>query len=194
MPQQEEVVFPEFMPSRHVRELKYNPNLPLFRAMDFGFTHPLVCLFIQTDDTGNVFVIDEHLKNHTTLAEHTRLIKNRYPQNVEATYVDPAGRQRREITGTSVIAELAALGVPTQYRPSRITDGIELIRNHLSPTSGPPRLSIANQCESLIRALQALRYQKLTSGQLSELPEKDGVHDHIIDALRYFFINRFGKP
>jgi len=143
---------------------------------------------------GNVFVIDEHLKSHTTLAEHTRLIKNRYPQNVEATYVDPAGRQRREITGTSVIAELAALGVPTQYWPSRITDGIELIHNHLSLASGSPRLFIANQCELLIRALQALRYQKLTSDQLSELPEKDGVHDHIVNTLRYFFINHFAKP
>ena len=39
----------------------------------------------------------------------------------------------------------------------------------------------------LIKALECSHYHPTSSG---ENPEKDGVHDHLIDALRYFFINR----
>ena len=41
--------------------------------------------------------------------------------------------------------------------------------------------------------MQSLHYGKGANGALLEVPEKDGVHDHIIDALRYFFVNRFGR-
>ena len=215
-PSAQGLVFPEFDPAVHVRPLTYNSQLPLYRAIDFGFTHPLACLFIQTDAHGNVFVIDEHIKSHTTLQRHAELIRQAYPQRVEETYVDPAGRQRREITGTSVITELAALGISCKFRRSRITDGLELIRCHLAPALGgslggvmeSPRLFIGSRCEQLIRALSCLRYQTLNgriqettdnthvSGGVpySELPEKDGVHDHPVDALRYFFVNHYGRP
>ena len=41
------------------------------------------------------------------------------------------------------------------------------------------------KCGKLIEAMQCYHYPD--SG--GELPEKDGVHDHPIDALRYFFVN-----
>jgi len=192
-PSREDAVFPEFSPARHVRRLNYNSDLPLYRAIDFGFSNPLACLFIQVDKADRVLVIDEHLKSRTTLAEHARLIKERFPYPVEATYCDPAGRQRHEITGTAVTCELAALGIPTRCRSSRILDGIELIRNFLAPAYGESRLVIADRCENLIRSFAALRYSKGPNGVYSELPEKDGIHDHIIDALRYFFVNRFAR-
>ncbi len=125
--------------------------------------------------------------------EHARLIKERYPYRIEATYCDPAGRQRNEITGTSCVTELVALGIPTRSRFSNIIDGINLIRNFLAPAAGDTRLFISHKCPCLIRAFEGLHYQKLANGSYSEVPAKDGVHDHLIDALRYFFINRFGK-
>jgi len=191
-PNREDVVFGEFDKSRHVCEVEYNANLPLYRAIDFGFANPLACLFIQVDADGCVRVIDEHLKSRTTLAEHARLIKERYPYAVEATYCDPAGRARHEITGTSATQELAALGIPTRSRASRIGEGIELIRGFLAPAQGRCRLVIGTKCQQLIRAFECLHYQRLADGRFSELPEKDGTHDHVIDALRYFFVNRFG--
>ena len=187
-------VFAEFDPRLHVREISYDANRPLYRSLDFGFTHPLACLFIQTDDEGNVYVLDEHIKSRTTLAEHARLIQQRLPYPAAANYGDPAGRQRREITGTSVATELTALGMPLQSRPSRITEGIELIRSALAPADGKIRLFVSPKCEQLIRSFMGLQYQKLPNGADGELPEKDGVHDHVIDALRYFFVNHFGQP
>jgi len=41
----------------------------------------------------------------------------------------------------------------------------------------------------LIRALQHYRYPDAGG----ELPLKDGEHDHLIDALRYHFVNAPGR-
>ena len=38
----------------HVGPVDYQPTLPLYRAIDFGFVNPFVCLWIQTDRTGRV--------------------------------------------------------------------------------------------------------------------------------------------
>jgi hypothetical protein len=192
-PQQEDIVFAEFHPRIHVREISYDANLPLYRTIDFGFSNPLACLFVQVDAAENVYVLDEHIKGRTTLGEHARLIRQRYPHPVAMTYCDPAGRQANEITGTSPVMELKALGIPTRSRSSRIRDGIELIRCFLAPALGKTKLYISPKCEQLIRAFRRLRYPRLGNGALSELPAKDGVHDHVVDALRYFFVNRFGK-
>ena len=75
---------------------------------------------------------------------------------------------------------------PFQRRASRILEGIELIRAGLKTGSGEVSLFIHSRCEKLIRAMQAYHY-----GQHGgELPVKDGVHDHLIDALRYYYVNR----
>jgi hypothetical protein len=192
-PSREDTVFAEFNPGLHVRALQYHADRPLYRTIDFGFSNPLACLLIQVDKDDNVLVLDEHIKSRTTLAEHARLIKERWPWPVEATYCDPAGRQRNDITGTAAVQELAALGMPTQSRASRIVDGIEMMRSFLAPAEGPCRLFISPKCEHLIRAMLELHYAKGMNGILQEVPEKDGVHDHIIDALRYFFVNRFAR-
>ena len=190
-PSREDAVFSEFRPARHVREIAYDASLPLYRAIDFGFSNPLVCLFLQVDGDGCVRVLDEHIKSRTTLAEHARLIMARYPHPVRATYCDPAGRQHHEITGTAATDELKALGIPTCSRRSGVLAGIEMIRDFLAPAAGPARLFVAPACQQLIRAFQGLHFARLANGALSEQPEKDGVHDHLIDALRYFFVNRF---
>jgi len=190
-PSRDDVVFSEFDVKRNVAEVEYNSDLPLYRAMDFGFTNPLACLFIQVDAAGRVLVLDEHIKSRTTLSEHARLIKQRYPQAVAATYCDPAGKQRHEITGTAVTQELAALGIPTRCRASRVLDGVEMIRCYLSPAAGDVKLVVSHRCEQLIRAFESLHYERLGNGRLSEVPSKDGVNDHVIDALRYFFVNHF---
>lgn len=199
-PYRNDAVFDEFDAAIHVRPIAYNANLPTYRAIDFGFSNPLACLLIQVkrpstpDGLAHVFVLDEHQKNRLPLARHAAEIKARWPWPIEATYCDPAGRQRNDITGTSAVSELAGLGIPTQSRPSRILEGIELIRNFLAPASGTPHLTLSPQCVNLIRAFESLHYGRESQGRLSELPEKDGVNDHVIDALRYFFVNCFANP
>lgn len=191
-PSLDNAVFAEFDPALHVAPVAYHPNLPLFRAIDFGFVNPFVCLWIQMDAEGRVFVIDEYVQRRRTIAEHAVEILKRTPcseSRVAGTFCDPAGAGRSDITGTSTVRELAAAGVRATYRKSAILTGIEKIRAALRCGDGQTRLMIDPKCSRLIEALRCYHYPSETKG-MSELPHKDGLYDHPIDALRYFFVNR----
>lgn len=189
-PSRENVVFAEFEPSEHIREVDYDPNLPLYRSLDFGFVNPFVCLWIQADENGVVRVIDEYVRSRATIDVHAEEIKKRTPAGegcVAATFCDPAGLSRNDVTGTSAARELRALGIATRFRRSGILEGIELIRRSLKTGDGKKRLVISPRCQRLIEAMQCYRYPE--GGRAGELPLKDGLYDHPIDALRYFFVN-----
>jgi hypothetical protein len=103
---------------------------------------------------------------------------------------DPAGAGASDITGTSVIRELRSLGIPTRYRKSGIVEGIELIRRAVCAGDGKSKLVISPRCCRLTEAMQCYHYPETSRAGQGELPFKDGLYDHPIDALRYFFVNR----
>ena len=189
-PMLDNVVFDEFEPAVHVRPLDYDPNLPLYRCLDFGFVNPFVCLWIQVDAEGVVRVLDEYVRSRATIDAHAGEIKSRTPcveEQVAATFCDPAGAGVNDVSGTSAVRELRALGIVVRYRRSSILEGIELIRRAIRDGSGKSSLVISPHCVRLIEALQCYHYPDSATGR--ELPVKDGVYDHPIDALRYFFVN-----
>ncbi|MBL7215074.1 MAG: hypothetical protein ISS71_05295 [Phycisphaerae bacterium] len=191
-PNLENSVFAEFDPDVHVRPVPYNPALPLYRAMDFGFTNPFVCLWIQVDGAGVVRVIDEYVQSRMRIAEHAVVLKGRTPcaeSQVAGTFGDPAGAGHDGVSGSSEIKELARAGIRVKYRCSRILDGIEKIRAHLRAGDGSHRLIVDPGCKHLIEAMRCYHYPDAKVP--SELPKKDGRYDHPIDALRYFFVNAF---
>ncbi|RKY23978.1 MAG: hypothetical protein DRP62_04820 [Planctomycetota bacterium] len=189
-PSLENAVFAEFEPTVHVQPVDYDPNLPLYRSLDFGFVNPFVCLWIQVDNDGVVRVIDEYVRNRATVDVHAEQLKARTPsgeEQVAATFCDPAGAGVNDVTGTSTVRELRSYGITTRYRRSGILEGIELIRRAIRSGDGQSRLMISPRCQRLIEAMQCYHYPDASS--VGELPLKDGVYDHPIDALRYFFVN-----
>lgn len=195
-PSLENVVFADFDPSIHVQPLAYDGNLPLYRSLDFGFVNPFVCLWIQVTEDGVVRVIDEYVRSRATIDVHAREIKKRTScaeAAVAATFCDPAGAGVNDVTGSSVVKELRSLGINLRYRKSGILEGIELIRRAIRAGDGKSRLLISPRCRRLIEALRSYHYPEDKRATDSELPLKDGVYDHPIDALRYFFIN-FHRP
>ncbi len=191
-PSRENMVFDEFEPAEHIRQLDYDPNLPLYRALDFGFVNPFVCLWIQVDENNVVRVMDEYVRSRATIDVHAEEIKSRTPVEegcVAATFCDPAGKSINDVTGTSVVRELRTLGIATRFRRSGILEGIELIRRSLRAGDGKSRLLISPRCQRLIEAMQCYRYPESSRAGAGELPLKDGLYDHPIDALRYFFVN-----
>jgi hypothetical protein len=191
-PSLENVVFSEFDPDRHVRQVDYDPNLPLYRALDFGFVNPFVCLWIQVDSSGIVRVIDEYVRSRATIDVHVAEIKSRTPcteAQVAATFCDPAGAGVNDVTGTSAVREMRTLGINVRFRRSGILAGIELIRRAVRAGDGKSRLVISPKCRRLIEAMRCYHYPDSGSAAAGELPLKDGLYDHPIDALRYFFVN-----
>jgi hypothetical protein len=190
-PSRQNVVFDEFDPAAHVKAVDYTPNLPLYRALDFGFVNPFVCLWIQVDEAGIVRVIDEYVRSRATIDVHAVEIKNRTPvaeEQVTATFCDPAGKGVNDVTGTSAVRELRALGITVRFRRSSILEGIELIRRAIRSGDGKSGIIISPRCPRLIEALECYHYPESANAP-GELPQKDGLYDHPIDALRYFFIN-----
>ncbi len=194
-PRQDRLVFPQFSRSRHVRRVVRHGQSPVYRSLDFGFANPFVCLWAQVvgDDpeTARVEVLEEYVQPQRTVAEHAAVLKDR-PWPVRATYCDPAGWQRSDVTGSGACQELRRHGILTKSCQSGIIEGVEQIRAMLAPALGPVRLVIDGGCERLVRALECYHYGA-SVGPGSELPVKDGVHDHLIDALRYLMINLFGR-
>ncbi len=192
-PSLENVVFDEFDPARHVQPVDYDPNLAVYRALDFGFVNPFVCLWIQVDSAGVVRVIDEYVRSRATIDVHVDEIKSRTPggeARVAATFCDPAGAGVNDVTGTSTVREMRTLGIVARYRRSGILEGIELIRRAIRAGDGKSRLIISPSCQRLIEAMRCYHYPEPGSAVASaELPLKDGLYDHPIDALRYFFVN-----
>lgn len=187
-PSLDNVVFDEFDADIHVRQIDYDSNLPLYRALDFGFVNPFVCLWLQVDGNGVVRVIDEYIRSRATIDVHAEEMKRRTPcdeERVAATYCDPAGAGVNDVNGSSAVRELRAMGIRTKYRRSGILEGIELVRRSLRTGDGKSKLMVSPRCVRLIEAMQCYHYPDSPG----EMPDKDGVYDHPIDALRYFFIN-----
>jgi hypothetical protein len=190
-------VFAGFDPEVHVGQVEYDCSLPVYRAIDFGFVNPFVCLWIQVDEDGVVRVFNEYTKKRVTVEKHCAKIKEITPcaeQNVSRTFCDPAGRAVNDVTGTSPVRVMKREGINVTCRASGINEGIELIRRKLTSGDDKSGLIISLRCRNLIRALRCYHYPDNPAGE--ELPVKDGEYDHYIDALRYFFVNyeRSCKP
>jgi hypothetical protein len=178
-------VFPHFDPQVHVRVATASASVDqISLAVDFGFNNPFVCLWI-VDDGRRCHVIDEYVQSGQPVSQHVQEIRQRPWGRVERLCCDPAGNASNDQTAISDVQLLKKEGFKVLSRASRIVDGIEMIRQALRPAAGEPTLFIDPRCKGLIEALKGLRYP--TTG---ELPKKDGTHDHPIDALRYFYVNR----
>ncbi|HLB74805.1 MAG TPA: hypothetical protein VJJ98_12355 [Sedimentisphaerales bacterium] len=194
-PSLDNIVFADFDPQIHVKPIDYDPGLPLYRTLDFGFVNPFVCLWIQVDGEGVVRVIDEYIRSRATIDVHAAEIKTRTPcpeERVAATFCDPAGAGVNDVTGTSVVRELRTLGIAIRFKRSGIVEGIELIRRAIRSGDGRSSFVISPRCPRLIEAMQCYHYSDQPTP--AELPQKDGTYDHPIDALRYFFINHAAPP
>ena len=194
-PSRDNVVFDTFDTAVHVANVAYDANLPLYRAIDFGFVNPFVCLFVQVGPDLTVRVIDEYVKQRALVSENLRTVGAMYPvpeERIAATFCDPAGAARNDVTGTSPVRVLRDMGVRVRYRRSGLGEGIELVRRHLMGGDNKVRLVVSPRCVRLIEALNCYHYpDEITTD--AEVPAKDGIYDHPIDALRYFFVSYLSR-
>lgn len=181
------LVFPVFDTTEHLRvdapfDLR---EADWSLAMDFGYSAPFVCLWIARYGEA-VYVVDEYLQEQRTVEQHLAELRKRPWPWTTRVACDPAGNGKSDQTARSNVDLLKASGYRVKSRPSPIVDGLELVRAALKSASGAVRLQIHPRCTKLIRAMQSYHY----ATDRSELPEKDGTHDHPIDALRYFYVNQ----
>lgn len=121
------LVMKEWEDEVHLANLNYEPEWPLYAAVDYGYTNPFVWLWIQVDNDDNVYVLGEHyitLRDVHEIAEHT-LLQHPLTDKLVAFYPDPA-----EPDDTQILQRL--LRKPArQNTGGEIKTRIALIRNAL---------------------------------------------------------------
>ena len=85
-------VIQEWDDDTHLFNLKYNPKLPLYGAVDYGYTNPFVWLWIQVDEFDNVYIIEEFYQTLMDTDDICKTYLNHHPlkDKLVAFYPDPA--------------------------------------------------------------------------------------------------------
>lgn len=196
-PKFSDAVFEKFSRALHVRPWAPCPACEAAIAgVDFGIAGAFVWLWIALtrDCAGRAVahVVDEAVVRNLALDRSLTLVQQqdgleRLGRRIEVVYCDVAGRQRNSHSGKTDIKLLQEAGFVVRSRAMGIADGLGLIESMLEPAAGLPRLYVDPRCARLIAALEGYRRGK------DDLPIKDGVHDHLIDALRYGLVNHLAE-
>jgi hypothetical protein len=180
-------VFPEFAESRHVQVLYPERGVPIYRGWDFGYRHPC-CIWVQVLPTGHVHVLDELLGTNEDIDSFARRVKQRnaerFAEYTIEDYCDAAGVQKNDL-GFSSIQILRRAQITPRFRRLKIWPTVEALRDLIARTSlGVPLLRVHAEC-TWVREAFSGGYRLHVAPDGTELPRKDGLYDHAIDALRY---------
>ncbi len=186
----DDLVYSEFDPVVHILKEDFIPRREwtLYRTIDFGYRKPFV-LWIQRIPSGEYVVFSEwEGRDSTTEAMHAAILRSDLVFGLNETdYIwtscDPAGAAAQD-SGISPVDYLARNGIKLRHRPSRILPGVELVKASLRDASGKISLFISPRCKKLIQDIGRYKWNAA-----KDEPVKDGVSDHSLDALRYFFVN-----
>ena len=185
----------------HIKDIPYNPELPLYGAVDYGFTNPFRFLWIQVGVWGDIKVIGEHSWNHKDTLEIAKELKELRPAWVRdcvAFYPDPA-----EPDDTYTLANVLKIkprgntGGELKTRLALIRHALRLKPEHL-PDGHPekvPTLTIDRSCKHLWWEMrEGYRWPEHRSEVSSEKEHPMDKDNHSVEALGRFFRGYIGMP
>lgn len=217
--QAEGVVYEEWDPAMHIVDPFEIPEEWLrYRAIDFGYTNPFVCLWGTVDGDGRLYVYREIYHTQRTVRAHavtlreqegwtnTIEILNEQTGEFEEVEVENPDRESIEATVCDHDAEdratLREEGMPSVAARKAVSRGLEKVRERLAVAGdGRPRLYFFRGC--LVEEDRELRESNeplsavqefdsyIWSGAKKEVPVKE--RDHGMDALRYLVMYLDGR-
>lgn len=197
------LIFKDFDKDKHVisadHPLLVNGIPPLswawYMSLDSGWNNPTAIYWHAVSPDGTVITFGEHYKSEMTVAEHSQVIKAKelgWRRQADIRTGDPATKQTKEATGTSIQQEyakheiyLALDNVPTG--PGSVAIGIPIMQEYMKRG----KWLIVDSCPNLIHELGRLHWEVYQSKKLAnrqnpqeKVAKKD---DHGFDSCRYFF-------
>ena len=176
----------------------YNPNLPTYCVIDFGYRMPAV-LWMQTYSAGginHINIIDEiiHKRNIATDAL-AKKVKAK-PYAVLVYFGDPAGSHVQGQSGLGDIEIFRKNRMAIRFKRDKlsrnIASGVSYVRGFFESADKIRRVHVDEKCVGIMEDFENYRYPEAVEGKhLQADPLKDGYHDHGCDAFRYFIMNRF---
>jgi len=190
-------VFTEYSPAVHVVSCEWPDHAETWAGLDFGYRKPAVNFWRRHPDGRDAWVcFDELTPNDCTTEQLADRIQAKGYRLAEI-WCDPAGKAATT-AGRTDVEVLKRAGLPAKYRTAsrvrRIAFGLEVMRSAMAPSDGSEprllmheRMTTTSSNRGLHRSLLSYRFKGST-----EAPEKDGEHDHAVDAARYFWANTDG--
>lgn len=196
-------VFKDFDEETHVRDLQYDPRLPLYLAVDYGWTNPTVLLFIQVDVWDNVYVLAEYRYAQTDTNDIARaLLSFPITQRIHTMFPDPASPGDTAILQKAFKCKVNSnTGGEVKWRLELIRQALRPMPEHVPVEKREPKLFIDRSCNGaplgdggLIREMQDYRYPESKQESNKAAPEQPlDKDDHGPEALGRFFRGYFGS-
>lgn len=196
-------VFKQFDEEVHVQRFEYNPNLPLYGAVDYGWTNPFVWLDLQVDAFNNVYVLNEYYQTERDTNECAVWLRDNDPYATRAKLLFPDPAEPDDTHTLSKILHVRAAG----NTGGELRTRLELIRNALKPAPAGwptvaggiiyingPRLLIHPRCTELIREMNDYKYPETRADAVKNPKDEPLDKDnHGPEALGRFYKGYFGK-
>jgi hypothetical protein len=183
-----------------------DPWLPVDVGLDFGYRTSalLAAQKYQSAESAPVLRVfwSAELKDTTTDRIAAHLLAQPFAGRLKSVNVDPAGSAANLQSGMSDVRVLREA-----FRDRGVTVGYSMQRDHRNPewrcarlrdlicaADGTRRLFVDPSCREVIRALDLSTYPDIRAGSGEKTdPVKDGVVDHMRDALGYLVVNVFHR-
>jgi phage terminase large subunit-like protein len=184
----------QFSRSKHLTDAAWEPEPDIVydRTADFGTNNPTAWLWIQ-EIAGTVYVFDELEVRRQAVHTIATEVKSRWDSLQHgADFGDIAGTQH-DSNLESYVSNYARDGIIIRTRSGgRVKAGIEVVTRFLTPPGDTrPRLFVHPRCTRLMAAFETYHWPEDKDGlPMGDEPVKDGTSDHLMDALRYWFVNR----
>jgi phage terminase large subunit len=173
-------------------------------GVDFGFANPTAVAFLAVHQaTGEVVMFDELYISRAKIDEIEQIIVAilakhlLYPHDVKYMYTDPSGNATSQDLSDGISPVDYLRMSPARWRvvnkKSLIAPGLALVRSFIRASNGAHRFFITKNCSEGIRSLSGYAYDHKEGSTIKEEALKDGIHDHMCDAIRYFFVNHFNQ-
>ena len=176
----------------------YNPSFPTYCSLDFGYRMPAVGWFQTNMVEGHwhINIIDEIIHQENIKTDELVKLVRRRPYNVQAYFGDPAGKSVQGQSGLGDIEIFRRFGMSIRSVRDRVStniaSGVSHVRSFVENADGDRFVHLDHKCKGLAEDFENYRYPEHKEGtNLKPDPVKDGFHDHGMDMVRYFFINRF---
>ncbi len=178
--------FPEFSRALHVIEPKEIPARWFrFAAMDYGFDM-LAVVWIAIDEAGNFLVYRELCRPNLTLSQGAEAVAEACRgEPISYIVASPDLWNRRQDSGYSGVEIMERQGElpPLLRADNRRIIGWRTLREYLrTREDAPPRLRIFSHCNTLIRSLGALLFDRRRTEDAASEPHEI---THAPEALRY---------
>lgn len=172
----------------------------IYMGCDFGFASRTAIILATVNRVNNIvhifdeiYVSREQMDSVITLIELKLAEHSIRKSNLKYLYTDPAGNAEELSSGLSPVDMLRSRDFTVVNKGSNIAPGLELVRSFIKNVKGDIKMFVDPRCEETIRSFRGYQYKITAGGQAIEEAFKDNIHDHLMDAVRYFFVNRFDK-